>query len=98
MQIPASIAAQGYDLARNAAAPGAGSAPRPAEAALGAQVGSFTQSLQQAEAAATQSMTSGADPHSLVQALAETEMAVETAVSVRDKVVKAYLEILRMPV
>jgi flagellar hook-basal body complex protein FliE len=40
----------------------------------------------------------GADPHSLVEALAQSELAIETAVSVRDKVVEAYQEILRMPV
>ena len=39
-----------------------------------------------------------ADPHSLVQALAQTERAVEAAVTVRDRVVEAYQEILRMPV
>jgi flagellar hook-basal body complex protein FliE len=39
-----------------------------------------------------------ADPHALVQALAQTELAVETAVTVRDRVVEAYQEILRMPV
>ena len=43
-------------------------------------------------------MTGRADSHSLVQALAQTELAVETAVAVRDKVVEAYQEILRMPV
>jgi len=34
----------------------------------------------------------------VVQALAQTELAVETAISIRDKVVEAYQEILRMPV
>jgi flagellar hook-basal body complex protein FliE len=43
-------------------------------------------------------MTGRADPHALVEALAQTELAVETVVSVRDKVVEAYQEILRMPV
>ncbi|MEQ1931598.1 MAG: flagellar hook-basal body complex protein FliE [Parvularculaceae bacterium] len=40
----------------------------------------------------------GADPHSVIQALAQAELAVETAVTIRDKVVEAYQEILRMPV
>ena len=40
----------------------------------------------------------GSAAHALVQALAQTELAVETAVTVRDKVVEAYQEILRMPV
>ena len=43
-------------------------------------------------------MMGNADPHALDQALAQTELAVETAVSVRNKVVEAYQEILRMPV
>lgn len=43
-------------------------------------------------------MAGRADAQSVVQALASTELAVETAVTVRDKVVEAYNEILRMPV
>ena len=43
-------------------------------------------------------MTGSADPHALVEALANTQLAVETAVTVRDRVVEAYQEILRMPV
>jgi flagellar hook-basal body complex protein FliE len=43
-------------------------------------------------------MVGDADPHALVQALAATETAIETVVTVRDKVVEAYQEILRMPV
>lgn len=38
------------------------------------------------------------DPHVLVTALSEAQLAVETVVAVRDKVVEAYMEILRMPV
>jgi flagellar hook-basal body complex protein FliE len=45
-----------------------------------------------------QAMTGSADPHALVQALAQTELAVETAVTVRNKVVEAYQQILKMPV
>jgi flagellar hook-basal body complex protein FliE len=33
-----------------------------------------------------------------VQALAQSQLAVETVTAVRDKVVEAYQEILRMPV
>ena len=58
----------------------------------------FTEVLQQGEAQAMGAMTGDADPHSLVQALAQTELAVETAVSIRNRVVEAYQEILRMPV
>ncbi|WP_338549684.1 flagellar hook-basal body complex protein FliE [Roseovarius phycicola] len=58
----------------------------------------FAATLQEGEAMATAAMVGEADPHAMVQALAQTELAVETAVTVRDKVVEAYQEILRMPV
>ena len=58
----------------------------------------FAATLQKSEQVSVQAMTSQADPHALVQALAQTELAVETAVTVRNKVVEAYQEILRMPV
>ncbi len=58
----------------------------------------FAETLRASETTAIASMTGGADAHSLVQALAQTELAVEAAVTIRDKVVEAYQEILRMPV
>ena len=50
------------------------------------------------EQTATAAMTGGADPQALVQALANSQLAVETVSTLRDKVVEAYQEILRMPV
>lgn len=58
----------------------------------------FAATLKAGEDTAKASMVGNADPHALVQALAQTELAVETAVAVRDRVVEAYQEILRMPV
>jgi flagellar hook-basal body complex protein FliE len=58
----------------------------------------FATTLKQSEQISQAAMTGQADPHALVQALAQTELAVETAVIVRNKVVEAYQEILRMPV
>ncbi len=66
--------------------------------ALGRAAKDFTETLANAETVAKQAMTGNADPHALVEALANTQLAVETAVTVRDKVVEAYQEILRMPV
>ena len=68
------------------------------DTALGRVAMDFAQTLAKSEATAKQAMTGDADPHALVQALAQTELAVETAVTVRNKVVEAYQEILRMPV
>ena len=43
-------------------------------------------------------MTGQADPHSVVEAIASAELAVETAVTLRNRVVEAYQELLRMPI
>lgn len=94
------IAARTYADARTAAAPrpmvpeAAASQPNGAAAAAT----SFVQTLRETEMTARAGMVGGADPHALVQALAQTELAVETAVTIRDRVVEAYQEILRMPV
>jgi flagellar hook-basal body complex protein FliE len=67
-------------------------------AALKSIASDFASTLAKSEQVAQSTMMGNADPHALVQALAQTELAVETAVSVRNKVVEAYQEILRMPV
>ncbi len=90
MNITAQFAAQSYGAARPATQAEAGSAVK--------AVQEFADVLQQGEQAAQRAVTGGVDPHTLVQALAQTELAVQTAVTVRDKVVEAYQEILRMPV
>ena len=96
MDIKTSLAAQSYAQARQAAAP----EPSSDDAATGFTKLSenFANTLLAGEVTAKQAMIGDADPHSLVQALASTKTAVETVVTVRDKVVEAYQEILRMPV
>jgi len=96
MEINALSAVQKYAAARPATEPKAG-AEGLGEAASGLAK-DFAATLQQGEATAKAAMIGEADPHSLVHALAQTELAVETAVTVRNKVVEAYQEILRMPV
>jgi flagellar hook-basal body complex protein FliE len=96
MDISTSFARQGYATARSAAAPQPqAGGPAPSFAKL---AGSFADVLAQADQTARAAMTGGADPHALVEALAASELAVETAVTLRDKVVEAYQELLRMPV
>ena len=58
----------------------------------------ITKTLADAETQSQNLITGKADLHSVVEALASAELAVETAVTVRDKVVEAYQEILRMPI
>jgi flagellar hook-basal body complex protein FliE len=86
--------------ARNYGAARPLTAPDPAAAAtdLGRAADSFVQTLARAETAATDAMQGHGDPHALVTALSEAQLAVETVVAVRDRVVEAYMEILRMPV
>ena len=92
MDISAAFAARAYQgLNQSAEAD-----PTVAAAAQAAQ--SFADTLSQAEDTARATLTGGGDPHALVRALSEARTAVETAVVVRDKVVEAYQEILRMPV
>lgn len=91
MDITAQFAAQNYGALKPA------TEPQPGSTLFGAAQ-DFASVLQQGENAAQQAVTSGVDPHTLVEALAQTELAVQTAVTVRDKVVEAYQEILRMPV
>ncbi len=97
MDMRTNLAAQTYATARTAAAP----QPGTGEATGGGFVAAaedFAGVLAAGEETARAAMMGGADPHALVQALAASETAVETVVTVRDKVVEAYQEILRMPV
>ena len=53
---------------------------------------------QVAEKATTEMVHGRADVVDVVTAVAETEVALETMVSVRDRVISAYEEIMRMPI
>ncbi|SFJ61632.1 flagellar hook-basal body complex protein FliE [Celeribacter neptunius] len=98
MDIRSTFAAQGYAATRPATAPKPENSEQAGQSAFGKAAASFAETLQQGEEVAQAAMSGKADSQSLVQALAQTELAVETAVTVRDKVVEAYQEILRMPV
>ena len=88
------FAAQQYANTRPATQPQEGGAG----AAFERMATGFAETLARGEATATAAMSGKADAHALVEALSQTKLAVETAVTVRDKVVEAYQEILRMPV
>ena len=74
--------------------------------AKGPSFGSMVESavngmIEQGKAADGKAMAMAAGKADLVDvvtAVAETEVAVETLVSVRDKVIQAYEEIFRMPI
>ena len=96
MDIKSTLAAQVYTR------PIAAAKPSPAEsgpaAAFSAAAQDFMATLRESEETVKAGLAGRADPQAVVEALAATELAVQTAVAVRDKVVEAYQEILRMPV
>ncbi|GJL92629.1 flagellar hook-basal body complex protein FliE [Hyphococcus sp.] len=111
MKMPAFQAAQSYNLVKTALKTDASPAKtgdNPASVANGVQglesnpafkaVHEIAGAVSRGEQASMAYMTGSADPHSVVEALAAAELAVETAVTVRDKVVEAYQELIRMPV
>ena len=97
---PLSTAVSAYDRARSAIAPQAGAPPaslnRPADSLTAGD--RFMHVMQSVDATGSAALTGGASAQTLVQTVAEAELALETVVAIRDKVVEAYQEILRMPV
>ncbi|MDO5528324.1 MAG: flagellar hook-basal body complex protein FliE [Paracoccus sp. (in: a-proteobacteria)] len=88
--ITANTAVSAYHLARDAAAP---------QQSGGAQLArQFEAAMASTDSAAIAAMSGTGDTHVLVQSIAEAQLALEAAVAIRDKVVEAYQEILRMPV
>lgn len=94
-----------YQIAKQAVTPDAGVKPQ-GMAALGTKepsviakgVAEFSQVFEAVDST-TQSFSAGTgDAHSVVQALATAEVALEGAVTIRNRVVEAYQELLRMPV
>lgn len=90
----AASAALNYAATRPATAPD----PSGAQGKLRDFAQEFTDTLRASEQMSQKAVAGQADPVALVQALAQAELAVEAAVTIRDKVVEAYQEILRMPV
>ncbi len=103
-------AASAYSMTQQIAGQGAGQATgglMPDVAGTGGQ--GFAQALQQAvtdttagaaqaDRAAAAMLEGQGDMVGLVTAVAESEVAVQTLVSVRDRVISAYEEIMRMPI
>ena len=101
MNIKSLWANQAYGTMQSAIPPGPRATSRtgPSDPNLFAKYArDVVQTMKTGEETAKAGLVGKADAHSVVEALAATELAVETAVTVRDKVVEAYQEILRMPV
>jgi flagellar hook-basal body complex protein FliE len=61
-------------------------------------LGSVVEAGKKSDQQATAMVNGNANIVDVVTAVAETEVAIEALVSVRDKVIQAYEEIMRMPI
>lgn len=61
-------------------------------------VGNAADAARTSEATAAQSVQGSADLVDVVTAVNEAEMAMQTLVAVRDRVISAYQDIMRMPI
>ena len=106
MSITASsaFAANAYAAAQGIARPNAGGKPVQAAgggsfgALIGQSLDSVAQSGARADAQALSVATGKANVVDVVTAVAESETALQTLVAVRDRMISAYEEIMRMPV
>lgn len=103
MNIPASAAANAYSLAAKFADPVQAKAmPGAGENGFGKLVSqamdTIAQSGAETEKVVRDAAVGKAEIVDVVTAVAETELALETLVSVRDKVINSYEQIMRMPI
>ncbi|MCC7425977.1 MAG: flagellar hook-basal body complex protein FliE [Alphaproteobacteria bacterium] len=101
-------AAQAYRATGGLPRADAAEAPAASGLAAGA-AGDFAHALRQAaagavsagreaEALSTQALAGQGDLTAVVAAVARAELALQTAVAVRDRVVAAYQDVMRMPI
>ncbi|MCZ6448754.1 MAG: flagellar hook-basal body complex protein FliE [Alphaproteobacteria bacterium] len=87
---------------QNAVRPGLDARTVPAGKSFEAMVSDVAESMlktgAEAEKATALAITGKADLNQVVMAVASADIAVQTVVAVRDKVIQAYQEILRMPI
>jgi flagellar hook-basal body complex protein FliE len=65
---------------------------------LSRAVDGAVQTGQHAEAAAMQAISGGGNLTDVVQALSRAELALQTTTAIRDRVVQAYQDIMKMPI
>ena len=91
-------ALQHYKLASKALAPETQKKQPDTGHTIGQGFKEFSDVLKNVDTAVKSHAAGQADAHSVVEAMANAEMALQTAVTIRNRVVEAYQELLRMPV
>ncbi len=93
------VAQQALSAYQNVDAGNAPSSGNDFASLLGQSLKSAVQTGQQAEAQATSAVSGGsADLTQVVTAVSRAELALQTTVAVRDRVLQAYQDIIKMPI
>jgi flagellar hook-basal body complex protein FliE len=101
MTIPVSAAANAYTALSQVARDGGDANPAPTgdfAGILKATVDQVVEAGRASDQIAIQAVEGNANIVDVVTAVAESELALETMVSVRDRIISAYESILRMPI
>ncbi|MBZ0218577.1 MAG: flagellar hook-basal body complex protein FliE [Fimbriimonadaceae bacterium] len=101
MAIPVSAATNAYTAISQLTSQGAptgGQSSTDFSDLLKQAVQSVVDSGRQTDRISVEALAGNANVVDVVTAMAETELALETMVSVRDRIVSAYEEIMRMPI
>ena len=98
MEPTALSALRGYQTAKKAIAPDAKLSGTDTKNSLAKGAEEFSKVFETVEKTVQAASVGKADAHSVVEAMASAELALETAVTVRNRVVEAYQELLRMPI
>ncbi|WP_114375045.1 flagellar hook-basal body complex protein FliE [Elioraea thermophila] len=102
--VSTAAAAARYAAAASAATGETGATPVPGPEAVGfGQVlenalAATVRSVKEADAKAMQAVAGAADITDVVTAVARAELALQTTVAIRDRVIQAYQEVMRMPI
>ena len=93
-------AAGAYARVQNGAAPreDAGPATSGFGDMLTRALGSVVDAGHQADAQSVQAITGGGNLTEVVTAVSRAELALQSAVAIRDRVVQAYQDVMRMPI
>jgi flagellar hook-basal body complex protein FliE len=101
-RVAAAYAANGPAAATSAAPAGTAASAAPAESGFGAyldgQVARAVDTVRHGEAVSLAAIAGKASAQEVVQSVIAAEMTIQTVVAIRDKMVQAYQEIMRMPI
>ena len=97
--LPQALSAYQAALKRSQVTPAAGAEAAPAfEAFLKNEVEGAAKDLKASETQSVQALAGKADLQQVVEAVTQAELSLQKVTAVRDRVIAAYQEIMRMPV